>query len=301
MPKSKSREKRVISAMKSNITYKELGLKIKSLRKMKKITQAELVGDKITRNMLSRIESGNANPSLETLKLIAEGLSVSVAYLLSDDDDLLYYEKKDKLNKIYRAYEAKKYKAVIDLMSSLPGLDNELYLILSSSHLEYAKELISNGSLVTAEKNLNSASEYAEKTLLNTEYIKAQIPMYSAICKNIQSPLLEFDSQVYIGLVSGSVEYEFFKYLTHDYSYAFENPMYALHMEAKKLINERNYLLAVKRLLTASELIKQKSYNAYVVFSIYADLEYCYKQLYDYENAYLYSTKRMTLLENFKN
>ncbi len=287
--------------MKNNITYKALGEKIKNLRKSKNITQSELVGDKITRNMLSSIESGNANPSLDTLRYIAERLSVSVSYLLSEEDDLLFFEKKDRLSRIYRAYGAKKYKAVIELVSSLPGLDDELYLLLATSHLEYAKELVSSGALVSAAKNLDLAEEYAEKTRLNTEYIKAQIPMYYAICKNIQSPLLEFDSQKYIGHVAKSVEYEFFKYLTHDFSYPFENSMFALHMEAKALINERNYLLAVKRLLTAAELIKQESYNAYAVFSIYADLEYCYKQLYDYENAYLYSTKRMTLLDNFKN
>ena len=287
--------------MKNNITYKALGEKIKMLRRQKHITQAELVGEKITRNMLSSIESGNANPSLDTLKYIADRLSISVAYLLSDEDDLLFFEKKDRLSRIYRAYDAKRYKAVIELITSLPGLDDELYLLLASAHLEYAKELVTSGALVSAAKNLEAAELYAEKTRLNTEYIKAEIPMYTAICKNIQSPLLEFDAQKYIGHVAKSVEYEFFKYLTHDFSYPFENPMFALHMEAKTLINERNYVLAVKRLLTAAELIKKESYNAYVVFSIYADLEYCYKQLYDYENAYLYSTKRMTLLDNFKN
>jgi tetratricopeptide (TPR) repeat protein len=72
-------------------------------------------------------------------------------------------------------------------------------------------------------------------------------------------------------------------------------------MEAKVLIKERNYLEATKRLLNAVELSKNESYNAFVVFSLYSDLEYCYKQLYNYEKAYLYSSKRMTLLESFKN
>ncbi len=287
--------------MKNNINNTTLGQKIKMLRKRRKITQTELVGDRITRNMLSSIESGNANPSLDTLRYIAERLSVSVSYLISEEEnDLSFYEKKDRLPKIYRAYEAKRYKAVIDLAASLSDFDDELSLILSSSHLEYAKELISNGSLVSAEKNLKISEEYAEKTRMNTEYIKAQIPMYSAICKNIQSPLLEFDAPKYRASVAGSVEYEFFKYMTQDFSYSFENSMFALHMEAKNLIKERNYLLAIKRLLTAAELIKQENYNAFVIFSIYGDLEYCYKQIYDYENAYLYSTKRMTLIESFK-
>lgn len=48
----------------------ELGRRIKEARIAKKMTQAELVGDFITRNMLSRIESGNATPSVKTLEYI---------------------------------------------------------------------------------------------------------------------------------------------------------------------------------------------------------------------------------------
>ena len=73
----------------------ELGKRIKEARIARKMTQSELVGDFITRNMLSRIESGNACPSVKTLEYLANGLGVSVSYLLSDDDDLLFYEKKD--------------------------------------------------------------------------------------------------------------------------------------------------------------------------------------------------------------
>ena len=102
-------------------------------------------------------------------------------------------------------------------------------------------------------------------------------------------------------VVSGSVDFEFYKYLTQDFSYSFENPVFSLHLESKKLMHERNYTEAIKRLLNASELSKKEDFNAFVIFGIYTDLEYCYKQLYDYEKAYLYSTKRMTLLESFKN
>ena len=70
--------------------------------------------------------------------------------------------------------------------------------------------------------------------------------------------------------------------------------------KAKKLIKERNYQEAIPLLLNAIDLTKNESYNAFIIFGIYTDIEHCYKQLYDYEKAYLYSTKRMTLLENFK-
>ena len=43
----------------------------------------------------------------------------------------------------------------------------------------------------------------------------------------------------------------------------------------------------------------KKNYNAYLVLNLYTDIEYCYKQIADFENAYKYSTKRMTLMEQF--
>ena len=277
-----------------------LGTKIKNIRKIRKLTQSALTGDKVTRNMLSRIENGAANPSLDTLEYLANGLGVSVSYLLSDDDDILFYEKKDKLNKIYKAYEAKNYTACIKLINSLSDKDNELNYILSFSYLEHAKNMVRRGSLITALKYLELCEEHCKLTVIDTQHIEAQIPMYTAIAKNIQSPLLEFDSQKYENALVDSVDFEFFKYLTLDFSYAFETSIYALHMEAKKHMKERNYLEASKILLGAAELSKKDNYNAFVIFSIYTDLEYCYKQLYDYEKAYLYSNKRMTLLEGFK-
>ena len=139
-------------------SFSNIGDKIKAIRTELGLTQKDLSDGIITRNMLSSIESGNANPSLDTLKYIADRLSVSVAYLLSDEDDLLFFEKKDRLSRIYRAYDAKRYKAVIELITSLPGLDDELYLLLASAHLEYSKELVMNGALVSAAKNLEAAA-----------------------------------------------------------------------------------------------------------------------------------------------
>lgn len=47
-----------------------LGKRIKEARLAKKMTQSEVVGDFITRNMLSQIESGSATPSVKTLEYL---------------------------------------------------------------------------------------------------------------------------------------------------------------------------------------------------------------------------------------
>ena len=60
-----------------------IGEKIRDLRVSKLMTQAELAGSQITRNMLSCIENGNASPSLSTIIYIAGRLNVPVGFLLA--------------------------------------------------------------------------------------------------------------------------------------------------------------------------------------------------------------------------
>ena len=54
----------------------ELGRRIKEARISKKMTQSQVVGNFITRNMLSQIENGNALPSVPTLEYLAEVLDI---------------------------------------------------------------------------------------------------------------------------------------------------------------------------------------------------------------------------------
>ena len=277
-----------------------IGQTIKELRKKKGLTQSELVGTKITRNMLSSIESGTANPSLDTLEYIAERLSVSVAYLICDEENKFAFEKNEYIDSIYRAYSGKNYAACIRLIKSISKTDDELCYLLSSAYFELGQKNVKDGSLISATKNLSEAIEYASKTKLDTSNIEAKAHMLLSIAKNVQAPLLEFDSNKYNSALIKSCDFELYKYLTMDFSYTFTTAAYSLHIEAKKQIKERNYKEALQLLSDALEIIKKEDFNSFLIFGIYTDLEYCYKQLYDFERAYHYSTKRITLLEGFK-
>ena len=277
-----------------------LGEKIKNLRISKNITQNALSGDKITRNMLSQIENGKAMPSLETLTYIANELKMPLSYFFSEDEDTFFYEKKSAINDIYTAFKNKAYKHCINLIGRLSKKDDELLLLLASSHFELGKQSFFSGSLISAKESLDAAKEYSEKTVFNTEHITAIIPMYLAIIKNVQAPLLEFDISEYQRSLYDTFDYEFFKYLTLDFDYDYQNSIFKKHLDAKSLIKERNYKEALKLLETIAGESTRKSYNAFAVFNIYSDIENCYKQLYDFENAYRYASKKLSLLEGFK-
>ena len=277
-----------------------LGEKIKKLRKDKKLTQKDIAGEKMTRNMISQIENGIASPSLSALKFIADKLEVPPAYLISDDDLLFVYEKNEAMENIYSLLQNKNYQSCIYNIKKLSKTDNELAYILTVCYFELGKKHIMNGSLLTALKNFQLSEENAKKTVFDTSNILALIPMYSAVAKNIQSPLLELNSDDFKKSLNNFLDYEFFKYLTLDFNFNYTNNSYKSHCVAKTLIKERRYKEAIDILLSIADKTKGDEYNAYLIFGVYTDLEYCYKSVLDFEKAYIYSNKRLTLIEAFK-
>ena len=63
----------------------DLGSRIRQLRKERKLTLVQLAGDRLTKGMLSLIENGKAQPSMESLHYIAQQLQVDVSSLLGND------------------------------------------------------------------------------------------------------------------------------------------------------------------------------------------------------------------------
>ena len=64
-----------------------LGNRIREARIRQRLTQKDVAGAYITRNMLSKIENGSATPSVMTLKYLSEALSVPVGYLMNGETD----------------------------------------------------------------------------------------------------------------------------------------------------------------------------------------------------------------------
>ncbi|MGN7478903.1 helix-turn-helix domain-containing protein [Solibacillus silvestris] len=63
-----------------------IGEKIKQLRKERKMTLAQVAGTRLSKGMLSLIENGKAQPSMESLQHIAKQLGIDVAELMQSKD-----------------------------------------------------------------------------------------------------------------------------------------------------------------------------------------------------------------------
>lgn len=63
----------------------ELGEKLRQARLEAGLSQRQLCGGELTRNMLSLIENGSASPSMKTLSLLARRLGKPVGYFLEEN------------------------------------------------------------------------------------------------------------------------------------------------------------------------------------------------------------------------
>ena len=63
----------------------ELGQRLKAARLEMGLSQRQLCGDVITRNMLSQIENGTARPSMDTLRYLASALGKPLGFFLEEN------------------------------------------------------------------------------------------------------------------------------------------------------------------------------------------------------------------------
>ena len=78
-----------------SLDYKQLGKRIKQVRKMKSLSQNALAEKaELTPNFIAKIEGNNTSISLKTLVNIANALEISIDYLFLNDTTMLEQGKK---------------------------------------------------------------------------------------------------------------------------------------------------------------------------------------------------------------
>ncbi len=277
-----------------------IGEKIKARRKQLGLTQAQVSGDKISRNMLSLIESGNASPSLDTLYYIADKLNIRIEYLVSRDISIETFERIEHEQEIWDEFHKNNFEKSLYLIDRFGQKSNSLMYLAAECAYRIAKEKTRNGSLASARRWIEKTMEYISLSTLDTKLLRAKISLISSITQNIQAPKLHFDNEEYDDLVHDVTDEEYYHYYIGDLDYQYKNPILSLHMTAKNKIKSRLYVEAIQLLCQAEEEKTQENYDAFVFFGIYTDLENCYKELLDFEKAYRYATKKMSMMEYFK-
>ena len=289
-----------------------IGQKIKALRVAKMLTQQELAGDNITRNMLSRIENGFALPSMQTLLYLSEKLGVPAGYLISEDHEEFSYRKIIGMPEVSRAYHAGEWQICADLCRSLDGDDDEVNYILALCEYNLAKDLFEQGNLRQAASGFDYSKQLCKQTAYLLSGVIAECDSYIH-CISYISPLLTSDIDVVNVPAPASYGEDFCRYFTviraiEEKGNA-EIPIrrllieewgknfYTDHINARVKIKYGNHNEAYH--ILKGMLASEYSIPAPMLYFIFSDLEVCCRELSDYRGAYEYSGSKTGMLEKF--
>ncbi len=151
----------------------DLGEKLRSARLDAGMTQRQLAGDEITRNMLSQIENGSAQPSMKTLQYLAGKLGKTVGYFLEDGPYVSPNQSiLESARRLYGEGDFAGAALVLEgWQSPDPVFDREKELLWVLSHLELASQALEEGRDLYARSLLQKADR---TTFYCTQALKRQ-------------------------------------------------------------------------------------------------------------------------------
>ncbi len=123
-----------------------LGALLKQARQEAGLSQRQLCGEEITRNMLSQIENGSARPSMDTLGYLAKRLGKPVSYFLEEETAS---SNQELMRRLRGAYAQGDFEQVLSLLEQYQApdtvFDQEANLLHILALLDKAEAAITQG------------------------------------------------------------------------------------------------------------------------------------------------------------
>ncbi len=149
----------------------ELGQKLRQARLEAGITQRQLCGEEITRNMLSQIENGVARPSMQTLRYLARQLGKPVSWFLEEEGAVS--TNLQVILSAREAYAKKEWEQCHQILQSYRQpddlLDQEYGLLWQETLLAQAEQAAREGKKPYALDLLTEAEAVAEGCLYDSQ------------------------------------------------------------------------------------------------------------------------------------
>lgn len=143
-----------------------LGEKIRQARLEAGLSQRQLCAGEITRNMLSRIENGSANPSMATLRFLADRLNRPVSFFL--EEQAVTSSNESLMTRLRKKFEEKDWNGAISLLDAYhapdPVFDWERALLESRILMELAAQALAEQRLPYAVQLLERAGRAGGQT-----------------------------------------------------------------------------------------------------------------------------------------
>lgn len=261
----------------------ELGQKLKQARLEAGLSQRQLCGDTITRNMLSQIENGSAKPSLATLQVLSARLGKPVSYFWKDAPS-------ENLSLLKQAADAPAEQALSLLQNYLspdPLLDSGYYLLLARCHMDLAEQALSENREGYARSLLEKAENYGKKTPDFDGFFRrrfailcfqAELSNADKLCKDLPDNTPEMLLRATAALEQNDPERCLACLAAAD-----RQTQEGLLLQGDALMQRKDYKNAIPCLCKLESTLPHK---------VYPRLEICYRELGDFQKAYEYACKQ---------
>ena len=266
----------------------ELGERLKQARLEAGLSQRQLCGDVITRNMLSQIENGSARPSMDTLRYLAGRLEKPLSYFL--EEDAVTSPNQAVMEQARLAYLMKDYARVLKALEAYREPDNifdqEQKLLTVLSCLALAEEVASQGRRPYAAELLDRAgavqcaycgAELERRRLLLAAKVRPQLRR-DVVCRlpsldeelllRARAALDAGEVRRCAALLEAAEDRE-----TADWTF----------LRGEAYLAEQAYREAAACYHKAEEAYPEKTVPR---------LEHCYREMEDYKMAYIYACKQ---------
>ena len=166
-----------------------MGQRILAARLERGLSQRQLAGEEITRNMLSALEHDGANPSVATLRYLSEKLGKPVSYFLGEDQPPV--EGYETLLQARRAYDEGAFRRCLELIPEIPegellGRERDLLEILAL--LSESEHAAAENRMVYARELLDRAEKASVGCVYYTPELQKRLRLDRALCAGKDLP-----------------------------------------------------------------------------------------------------------------
>lgn len=262
----------------------ELGEKLYLARQEAGLSQRQLCGDTITRNMLSQIEHGTAKPSMKTLQYLAARLGKSVSYFLEETP--VVSPNQSVMESARRLYDAGDFAEAALVLEGYREpdqvCDREKQILWVLTHLNLAEQAIYQGREPYAKELLKKAA--VKTTYCAEELERRRLLLLGRIRgEKVSGKLPSLDEELMLRseAVLGAGNPARAAQLL-DAAEDQKSPRWCL-LRGEAYMAEEDYRNAAQCFRSAESTYPKETA---------AKLECCYRELGDYKRAYEYACKQ---------
>ena len=140
-----------------------LGQRIRKARQEAGLSQRQLAGEEMTRNMLSALEHDGANPSVGTLRYLSEKLCKPISYFLGED--VIAGEDAARMEEARKAYRSGEYQRCLEQAWEIgESFHAEASFLRALALMELARAAIEDGRLPYGKELLEQSRAAAEES-----------------------------------------------------------------------------------------------------------------------------------------